>query len=92
MVEMVPVWDLFGPKDPDGQPTGPVKLQMNTILAREAMRRDKDRYVLELPKNVLPGKAEREREERESALKAELDAERMPDPHFPAPVVGRPRK
>ncbi len=92
MVEMVPIWDLFGPKDMDGQPTGPVKLQMNTILAREALRRDKDRYVLELPKNVVPGRAEREREEREAAIKAELDAERMPDPHFPAPTAGRSRK
>lgn len=92
MVEMVAIWDLFGPADREGQPTGPLKLQMNTILAREALRRDGNRYVLELPKNVLPGKAEREREEREAQLKAELDAERMPDPHFPAAPVGRPKR
>jgi hypothetical protein len=85
MVEYVNVWDLFGPSDKDGQPLGPVEINMNTVLAKEAMARDPGRYVLQLPKNVQPGKADRERKEREARLKAELEAERLPDPHFPKP-------
>ena len=60
---------------------GPVKLEFTTILAREALRNDKDRYKLELPRGMKPGPAQIEFEEQMAAQQAEADAE-PPDPVY----------
>lgn len=86
MVLMVKLWDLFGPSDTLGQPTGPIELQFNSVLAKEALQRDPARFVVELPKNINPGRADKERKKQEADRQAEFDAE-LPDPHY-----GRPKK
>jgi len=89
MTTMTYLWDLVGPLNEKGEPTGPVKSEINTILAREAMVRDPKRYVQALPKGMSPGPAETERLERIQRLEAELKGD-GPDPHFPSYTFGRP--
>lgn len=70
----VDLWDVLI----DG---GPVKVEFTTILAREALVRDKDRYKFELPRGAKPGDLQVEADERRAAEQAETDAE-PPDPVY----------
>jgi len=88
MSTMTQLWDLIGPLDKEGKPLGPVRTEVNTILAREAIARDPKRYTFSLPKGASPGPAEAERLARQAQLEAELKGD-MPDPHFPTYTFGR---
>ena len=90
MSTMITLWDLVGPLGEDGKPTGPVRSEVNTVLAREAMHREPKRYAYQLPKGMSPGPAEMERLNRQAEFEGQLKG--MPDPHFPAvagPEFGR---
>jgi len=95
MSTMTTLWDLVGPVGDDGKPRGPVRTEVNTVLAKEAMGRDPKRYAQDLPKGASPGPAEADRLERQAQLERELKGD-LPDPHFPqalpGPDFGRPRQ
>jgi hypothetical protein len=78
----VDLWDMTGPLDESGEPTGPVKLEFTGILAREALQRDPERYKVDLPRGVKPGPAQAEAEERAAADQTEADAEANRDPVY----------
>lgn len=61
---------------------GPVKLERQAILAREALANDPDRYKLELPRGVKPGPAQIEADERVRSEAEELAREAEADPHY----------
>lgn len=69
----VEFWDMLAED-------GPVKLERTSILAREAMQRDPERYRLELPRNIKPGPAQIEAERR--AAEAAAEDEDPPDPVY----------
>lgn len=61
---------------------GPVQIDLWTVDANEAMRRDPDRYVKSLPRGTKPGRAHFENLEREKAREEDLEADRKRDPQF----------
>lgn len=73
---MVEFWDT---SEENG---GPVKLERQAILAREALMNDPDRYKLELPRGTKPGPAQIEADERRAAEAEELAREADADPHY----------
>lgn len=60
---------------------GPVRIEFTSILAREALVRDKDRFKFELPRGVKPGPLQDEADERARA-DAEAAAAEPPDPVY----------
>lgn len=70
----VDLWDMLAEN-------GPVKIERTTIIAREAMQRDSERYKLELPRGTKPGPAQIEAERIAAEIAAEENAE-PPDPVF----------
>lgn len=60
---------------------GPVKCEFTTILAREALLYDPDRYHFNLPAKTKPGPLQEEAEERAREDAAAADAE-PPDPVY----------
>lgn len=85
----VALWDLIG--EPTGEKDaktgaaltdGPVQIVRTGILAREALNRDPERYVLTLPKGSKPGPAQIEAEERARDEADEANAERNADPVY----------
>lgn len=61
---------------------GPIELAMNTVLAREAMTRDPERYVDRLPKGVKPGRADAASREEAARRQAQSAKDASKDPHF----------
>lgn len=85
----VDLWDLIGqPTGKKDEKTGfeitdgPVKIEFNSILAREALQRDPDRYKIDLPRGVKPGPGQIAFEERQRAEAEELEAEANRDPVY----------
>jgi hypothetical protein len=72
----VDLWDVLIER-------GPVRVEFTTLLAREALARDPDRFKFDLPKGVKPGELQLEADER-----ARADAE-SDDTEPPDPVYGR---
>lgn len=70
----VDLWDVLVEE-------GPAKVEFTTILAREALQRDSERYKLDLPRGTKPGPAQAAAEERLAAEMAETNAE-APDPAY----------
>lgn len=58
---------------------GPVKCEFTTILAREALLYDPERYYFSLPTKVKPGRLQEEADERAREDAEAADAE-PPDP------------
>ena len=69
----VDLWDI----KIDG---GPVRVEFTGILAREALQRDPERFMFELPKGIRPGPLQQEADERAAAEQAELEAAQQQDP------------
>jgi hypothetical protein len=61
---------------------GPLKVELWGIDARHAMDVDPDRFKLDLPRGVKPGKAQVEAEEMAAAEAEGLDRARESDPQF----------
>lgn len=61
---------------------GPVKVELWGIDARHALDREPKRYRIELPKDVQPGKAQREAEEQALAEMDALQRAHAADPQF----------
>lgn len=59
---------------------GPVRVELWGIDARHAMETDADRFMLDLPKGMKPGRAQQEAEEMQQAEAAELRRARASDP------------
>lgn len=79
------IGDLTGEKDAKtgaALTDGPVQIFRTGILAREALSRDPERYVLTLPKGIKPGPAQIEAEERARDEAEEANAERNADPVY----------
>jgi hypothetical protein len=60
---------------------GPVKIEFTSMLAREALVRDPERYKFDLPRGVKPGQLQFDAEDRARALAEEAESE-PPDPVF----------
>lgn len=60
---------------------GPVKVEFNLILAREALQRDPKRFKFEMPKGMTPGPLQAEADEYARQKAEEADAE-PPDPIY----------
>lgn len=71
----VALWDM-------AEEGGPVQIVRAGILAREALGRDPERYRLELPKNVKPGPAQLEAEQRAREEADELNTDIDRDPVY----------
>lgn len=69
---------------------GPVKIELWGVDANHAMQIDPDRYKLDLPRGVKPGKAQVEAEEMAKAEGLELAALRERDPNFGKPQGMQP--
>jgi hypothetical protein len=61
---------------------GPVKVDLWSIDAIHALNVDPDRYMVDLPKNAKPGKAQIEAEERAKSQDGDLAVDRDKDPQF----------
>jgi hypothetical protein len=61
---------------------GPVKVELWGIDARHAMNVEPDRFKLDLPRGVKPGRAQVEAEEMAEAEANELNRARAADPQF----------
>lgn len=59
---------------------GPIKVELWGVDARHAMETEPDRFKLDLPKGMKPGKAQQEAEERAAAEAEELRQARSRDP------------
>jgi hypothetical protein len=59
---------------------GPVKVELWGVDARHAMETEPDRFVLDLPKGMKPGKAQLEAEEMQAAEADEIRQARSRDP------------
>jgi hypothetical protein len=67
---------------------GPMVLDMWSVDSKDATARDPNRYMLELPKGMKPGKAHMEQLERERAREEELAAAADRDPQFGTKAQG----
>ena len=72
------VWDLEAAG-------GPVQLIMRTVNAKDALRRDPNRYVLKLPRGIKPGPAQAELEQRNRDEASDFAALAARDPVFGTP-------
>lgn len=92
----VTVWDL-GPTEPIAEKDsvdwrkwkkerddfdGPLTITMTSVNVREAMERDKERYVRQLPKGVKPGPGWHAQQERQRAEMAEFQQVAARDPQY----------
>ena len=73
---LVKVWDL------DEASGGPYQLTMRSVNARDALKRDPNRYVLKLPKGLKPGPKQAEIEQQERDEADHFAAEAARDPVF----------
>ena len=62
--------------------SGPVKISMWSTDAVHALTVEPERYFLELPKGVKPGKTQAEADEAAAMSEAELNEAREKDPQF----------
>lgn len=60
-------WDDF-----ERRQGGPVEIEMWSVNAREAMERDPERYVLELPPGLRPGHGHADNQRRAAAVRTDL--------------------
>lgn len=65
-----------------GNNGGPMKIEFWGIDAIHALETEPDRYKLDLPKGMQPGRAQLEAEERAKAEREELDRAAAIDPQF----------
>ena len=61
---------------------GPVQIERNPVVAREAMFRDPDRFVMTLPRGAKPGRVDAENKRKQYDREAALKADAKKDPHF----------
>ena len=61
---------------------GPIKIDMWSTDAKHALEVDPERYFLELPKGIKPGKAQADADEAAAMSVAELNEAREKDPQF----------
>ena|ERR1700680_801750 len=61
---------------------GPIKVELWGVDARHAMEVEPDRFKLELPRNVKPGRAQVEAEQLAEAEAENLNQARANDPQF----------
>ena len=69
------IWDLKADE-------GPVGIEMWSIDARDALKRDPERFVVKLPKGMKPGPAHERNQERAARARDELAAAAAKDPVF----------
>lgn len=61
---------------------GPIQIERNPVVAREALERGQGRYVTHLPKGMKPGRADAEARQQAAVRQAALAADVAKDPHF----------
>jgi hypothetical protein len=72
---LIKVWDLEA-RD------GPVQMVMRSVNARDALKRDPNRYTLKLPKGIKPGPAQAEFERQAKEEADQFAAASARDPVF----------
>lgn len=61
---------------------GPILIERNPVVAREAIQRDPDRYMQTLPKGMKPGFGHAANQQQQADRAKALAADAAKDPHF----------